>query len=111
MPKGNDTRNQARRELLAAILERSSADQGFRSGLLSDPKRTIMDAFGVRMPDHFRIRFIEKDADVDTLVVLPNLVDPNAQLDVSALDAVSGGQDEGSSAEAEGFWIDDQSPW
>jgi hypothetical protein len=111
MPNRNHERHKARKELLAAILERSVSDAGFRSGLLSDPKRTITDAFGVRMPDHFRIRFIEKDADVDTLVVLPNRLDPTAELDVSALNAVSGGQDDGASIDSDEISFDEDSPW
>jgi hypothetical protein len=111
MPNPTETRDQSRKELLAAILERSTSDADFRSGLLSDPKGTIRDAFGVRMPDTFRIRFIEKDADVDTLVVLPNRRDPDAALDVSALDAVSGGQDGGADGESDDLSFEQASPW
>jgi hypothetical protein len=93
MPNVSDARDKTRRELLAAVLERSASDAEFRAGLLSDPKRAIADAFGVQIPDSFRLRFIEKGPDLDSLVVLPNVRDANAELDVSALDAVSGGQD------------------
>jgi hypothetical protein len=90
----DEAREKARNKLIAAILERAACDAQFRSRLLADPKRAIKDSFGISIPEHVRIRFIEKDADVDILVVLPNPIDPNAELGANDLEAVSGGQDQ-----------------
>ena len=67
--------NLDKQELMAAILSRSATDLAFRSGLLNDPKRTIKDAFDVGVPDGYRVRFVEKDPDLDALVVLPDVLE------------------------------------
>jgi hypothetical protein len=43
--------------------------------LLVNAKAAIAEAFGVALPDDFRLRFIERGADVDLLVVLPEPVE------------------------------------
>ena len=112
MPTADDAREQARNRLLAVILERATSDAEFRSRLLADPKRTIKEGFGINIPQHLRIRFVEKDPDVDILVVLPNLVDPTAELGANDLDAVSGGQGDGlEGADAEAGFEWDNSAW
>ncbi len=111
MLKRHDDRNKARKELLAAILERSVSDVAFRSGLLADPKRTIRETFGIRIPEHVRIRFIEKSSDVDTLIVLPNRPDLVGELDGAALDVVNGGHDDAPSGDPDELWFDLDSAW
>jgi hypothetical protein len=107
----DDARERARNKLLAAILERAASEAEFRAGLLADPKRTINDAFGISIPEHLRIRFVEKEADVDILVVLPNLIDPAAELAANDLEAVSGGQSDGNEADGEANLNGSTSPW
>lgn len=86
--------DQARDKLMNAILERSVSDRGFRQRLLTEPKRAIRDAFGVEIPAGFRIKFIEKDEDVDALVVLPDArVDD--ELTDDELETVAGGVETG----------------
>lgn len=83
------------RAALDAVLARSSTDVAFRGRLLDDPRDAILDAFGVRLPADFRIRFIERGADVDALIVLPEVsrpmsADPNELAD-DDLEQVTGG--------------------
>jgi hypothetical protein len=61
------------REALDAVIARAETDTEFRAQLLSEPRVAIHAAFGVRIPDDFRIRFIERDSNIDALIVLPDL--------------------------------------
>jgi hypothetical protein len=83
--------NLDKQQLMAAILSRAATDLAFRSGLLSDPRRTIEDAFAVVVPGGYRVRFIEKGPDLDALVVLPDARPAQAELTDSDLDSVRGG--------------------
>ena len=76
--------------LLEIITARSKADPAFRRLLLSDPKRAIHEALNVRVPDDFRIRFIEKEPGLDALIVLPDVREAD-ELSESDLDVVVGG--------------------
>jgi hypothetical protein len=87
-------------QALEKILARASTDPGFRRQLLSDPRGTIFDAFGVRIPPHFRVKFIEKDRDVDALIVLPDTRSADGELSDRDLDVVSGG----SGPDDSGWW-------
>jgi hypothetical protein len=83
-------------EALTAVLARSAVDREFRRDLLIDPQAALKSALGMVFPAGFRIRFIERHADVDALVVLPDfkgIVDPD-EIDDGALECVSGGGDD-----------------
>jgi hypothetical protein len=58
-------------QVLEAVLQRSTEDAAFRGRLLTDPRAAIFEAFGVKIPEQFRVKFIEKGSEVDALVVLP----------------------------------------
>lgn len=62
----------SRSELLKGILKKAARDAVFRQGLLKDPRTAIYDAFGVRVIDGYRVKFVEKDPSLDALVVLPD---------------------------------------
>jgi hypothetical protein len=79
------------RSALAAVVTRAALDRHFRGRLLADPHRAVRESFGVELPRGLRLRFIEKDADVDLMVVLPDLVESMDHLDAAALDVVLGG--------------------
>jgi hypothetical protein len=96
------SRDDARERMLHAILSRAATDPIFRSGLLNDPKQAISNTFGVAVPDHFRLRFIEKDPSLDALVVLPDLRNEVAELSQGDLDTVNGGV---------GGFFDGDEPW
>jgi hypothetical protein len=79
---------------LNAVLSRASSDWDFRQQLLVDPVRALKDAFGLVLPDPFRIRFVERDADLDALIVLPDFHGGghvSAELDHDDLEMVNGG--------------------
>lgn len=80
--------------LLQQITARAVTDPDFRRKLLADPDRAVREAFGTPLPAGQRIRFIEKPADVDVLVVLPDPQSAGDALDDDDLDAVAGGGDE-----------------
>jgi hypothetical protein len=77
--------------LLQQVTARSATDLVFRRGLLTDPERTIRDAYGLVFPEGFRIHFVEKPDEVDIVVVLPEIHLPGGELDDDDLDAVAGG--------------------
>jgi hypothetical protein len=66
-------------------------DRAFRQQLLADPRRALRDELGLTIPDHFRIKFIERGPDLDALVVLPDLKADDEELSENELEAVSGG--------------------
>lgn len=82
------------RAALDSVVARAATDRSFRDRLLAEPRAAIYDAFGIRIPDDFRIRFIERHADVDALIVLPDFQIPDrsaAELSDRDLEQVTGG--------------------
>ena len=61
----------SRAELIDAIIELARRDSSFRQELLQEPRSAIHSRFGIEIPSDYRIRFVERDPDVDALVVLP----------------------------------------
>ena len=84
----------AHEEALEKILARAAVDLEFRKALLVDPRRAILEGFGVRVPANFRLKFIERSKDVDALIVLPDLQRQDGELEDDDLDAVAGGTDD-----------------
>lgn len=80
-----------RDRLLLDITSRATVDPAFRSDLLKDPNAAIYAAFGMRVPEGFRLRFTEKGPDLDALIVLPDPQRPNGVLADDDLDSVAGG--------------------
>ena len=78
-------------QALEAVVSRAASDGEFRHHLLTDPRRAIQEQFGVIIPVDFRIKFIERGADVDALIVLPDFKPQRGQLSDDDLEAVSGG--------------------
>ena len=87
------TMSTAQQEALEQILTRAAVDLEFRKALLVDPRKAILEGLGVRIPASFRVKFIERDKDVDALIVLPDLLRQDCELEDGDLDAVSGGTD------------------
>ena len=85
------TTSDRRDELMEAILKRAASNREFRARLVGEPRAAIYEQFGVRIPDEFRIRFIEKGNDVDSLVVLPDFEEPSDELSEDDLEEVAGG--------------------
>jgi len=78
-------------KLLEAVVHRAGVDIPFRKQLLSEPGGAIHAAFGIRLPDGFRILFIEKDPSFDAVVLLPDLADMDDALSDDDLEKVAGG--------------------
>lgn len=72
-----------------ALLARSATDVEFRKKLLSDPRAAIGEFTGKPVPADFNVRFVENTA--DATIVLPEAVDPNAELSEGELETVAGG--------------------
>ena len=72
-----------------AILSRSATDAAFRSKLIADPRAAVAEFSGRDVPASFNIRFIENKA--DATIVLPDPIDPTAELSEGELEAVAGG--------------------
>lgn len=77
-------------DLLREVIERASADREFRTRLMADPASAIRHAFGVILPHHYRIRFIERPRELDALIVLPPW---GQELNEDDLEEVAGGAD------------------
>lgn len=80
-------------QILSAVLARAESDWEFRQDLLVDPRRALEKGFGLMIPEPFRIRFVERDADLDALVVLPDYrgASQSGQLNDDQLEMVNGG--------------------
>jgi len=87
------TMSTAHQEALEQILTRATVDLDFRKALLVDPRKAILDGIGVRIPPSFRVKFIEREKNVDALIVLPDLQRQDGELDDCDLEAVAGGTD------------------
>ena len=81
----------AHREVIDQILDRASHNLEFRQKLLVDPKTVIYEELGVKVPASYRVKFIEKEPDIDALVVLPEFDDGSGELSDDDLEAVAGG--------------------
>lgn len=78
-------------DLLREVVERATADREFRARLLADPASAIRHTFGVILPYNYRIRFMERPANLDELIVLPPA--GKSELDEEDLEQVAGGGD------------------
>jgi hypothetical protein len=76
MPNENP---KSRDAAIAEVIRRATVDRAFREWLLKEPHSALADVLGRPVPSHIRIRCIEKDADVDALIVLPHFVAENGE--------------------------------
>jgi hypothetical protein len=83
-----ETLDETRRHL-ETILSRSATDRDFRRLLLDDPRAALSDVMGAEVPETVDIRFVENTA--DATIVLPEFVDPAAELTEKDLETVAGG--------------------
>lgn len=81
--------------ILGQVLQRSATDRAYRTRLIEQPESVIEEAIGrplSSLPNPVRVKFIEKDANLDALVVLPDFLDPEGNLSDAELEAVAGGE-------------------
>jgi Nitrile hydratase, alpha chain len=83
----------SRAEMERRLIQRSLEDEDFRQRLLDDPKGTIEQELGSRLPEGVEVRALEESAETIYLV-LPNAspVGQGGELSDQELDAVAGGQ-------------------
>lgn len=75
---------------LSKILRRVRNDVEFRALVLRDPNAAISQVSSKLVPENFKIRFIEKDG-ADMTIVLPDLLETDAELSEADLELISGG--------------------
>jgi hypothetical protein len=76
---------------LDAITTRAALDPEFRRRLLCDPREAIASTFGIQLPPALRVKFIEKEAGLDLMVVLPDAVPCGDALADTELRGITGG--------------------
>ena len=76
------------------VSARAATDAAFRRALLADPVRALRDTLGIALPPAFRVRFVERPAELDALVVLPDLRAECDELTEEEMEAAAGGIDE-----------------
>jgi hypothetical protein len=74
MAASNKADGHPERSGLELVIQKAIVDPDFRTRLISDPRAAIAIDFGIQLPADFRLKFIEKDPEVDVMVVLPDLV-------------------------------------
>ena len=82
-----------REQMEKRLVERSLQDDVFRQHLLADPKATVEQELGARLPEEVRVVALEETADTIYLV-LPSASpsgDESGELSDRELEAVSGG--------------------
>jgi hypothetical protein len=76
-------------ERMEALLARSTTDLDFRRKLVADPRAAMTEFTGRPVPATVNIVFVENTA--DATIVLPDAIDPAAELSDRELHAVAGG--------------------
>ena len=83
-----------RAEVERKLINKSLQDGDFRQKLLDDPKGTLEQELGTRLPDEVEVRVVEESADAIYLV-LPSSASPlggqGGELSDRELEAVAGG--------------------
>jgi hypothetical protein len=81
-----------RAEVERTLVQRSMEDEDFRQRLLDDPKGTVEQEMGSRLPDSIEMRVVEESADTIYLV-LPSAspIGQGDELSDQELEAVAGG--------------------
>jgi hypothetical protein len=91
--RAHSSESPERGQALQAVLARAATDRDFRQQLLVDPRVAIRNALGIMIPPTFRLRFIERDPNVDSLVVLPDFASADGEISDADLEAIAGGAD------------------
>ena len=75
----------SRQEIERRLIEKSLQDESFRQRLMEDPKGTVEQELGARLPKEMEIRAVEETQDTIYLVL------PSEELSKQELDSVAGG--------------------
>ena len=82
--------NASIQQVLSALAARAVTDAPFRTRLIANPHRAAREA-GIELPAGARVRFDERPAGVDHVVVLPELAEVGQPLTEDELESVAGG--------------------
>ena len=84
-------------EMRRRLIERSTQDEGLRQRLLEDPKGTVEQELGARLPEEVEIRAVEETPETIYLVLPPRASSTasGGELSDRELEAVAGGWDTG----------------
>ena len=77
-----------RKEIEQQILERAMKDEDFRNKLQSDPKSTVEELFGTKLPDSLNIH-VNCETPTDIYITLP--ASASGELSEKELSGISGG--------------------
>ena len=77
--------------LLEEVVKRAQSDLAFRQLCLSEPSAAIQKLTDKELPAGYALRFVENQG-ADLTVVLPDLIDANAELSDEDLEQVAGGK-------------------
>ena len=88
-----ETAGGVRDEIARRLIERSLQDESFRRRLLADPKATLQEELGTRLPEEIQVMAVEEKADTIYLVLPPRAVteQSSGELSDQELEAVAGG--------------------
>ena len=80
-------------EMRQRLIERSTQDEGLRQRLLEDPKGTVEQELGARLPEEVEIRAVEETPEIIYLVLPPKAAASleDSELSERDLDAIAGG--------------------
>ncbi len=83
-----------RKQLEQQIIEKAMKDEDFRKQLIEDPRLTLEQEVGMRIPDFMNIKVLEEDAQTFYLIIPPNpALNEDGELTDADLVGVSGGWD------------------
>lgn len=102
---GGTPEDLARQELI----QRSVEDEELRRRLLSDPKGTVEQELGAKLPERIEIRAVEETPETIYLVLPPSSFEPGGELSERDLEAVAGGWG-GGGYSTDGFTCDTRGP-
>ena len=83
-----------RQEMERRLIEKSLEDESFRQRLIEDPKGTVEEELGTRLPEEVRVVTVEETQDTIYLV-LPSTPMAGGELSDQELQSVAGGIGEG----------------
>ncbi len=78
-------------ELFFKCKHKAMVDKDYRAKILADPKGTIEEMAGKKMPDDFKIQVIESDPAASMAFVLPPMPETGVELSDDDLENVAGG--------------------
>jgi Nitrile hydratase, alpha chain len=83
-----------RTEMERRLVEKSLADDAFRQRLLEDPRSTVEQELGTRLPENVQVSAVEETADTIYLVLpmVSPLGEEGGELSERELEAVAGGE-------------------